>query len=86
MMGFEAVRDIIKNHTRDELFGSLLKYLDKQVRNPEKCENVLDNYMYMIHSEAGYEYKHHASRGYIFVSEEGELLEGRVDLRGWKIR
>jgi len=84
-MDFEEMHEVIEHHTRDELFGPLLKYLNKNVGDPCKRERVLNNYMYMIHSKRGYEYKHHGSRAYILISEEGKLLAGRVDFRAWEV-
>jgi len=68
---------------RDTLFSPLLRYLDKKVRNATKRANVLDAYMYMSHDEVGYAYKHHATRRYILISEDGKLLDGKIDTTAW---
>lgn len=69
----------------DESFLPLLKYLDRHVTDREAQQVVLENYMYMYHCRSSVAYKHWVTRLYVFLTEDGEIEKGEVDLRSWLV-
>lgn len=79
----------IKYHDDMQMqFNPLLLFLQKLDLGREKTDDVMRHYMYMGHCQVSshqtsYYYKHDCTRDYLYVDEDGSIIDGVVDIRTW---